>query len=103
MHRKHKINAQVRSVFIGLITAELIAFAVSASADATGVTFPLQCRHCEDPRCIQACMSGAMSKDSGSGLVANDPDRCVGCWMCDYSKDTRKKYLTNLQFAEEGK
>lgn len=27
MHRKQKINAQVRSVFIGLITAELIAFA----------------------------------------------------------------------------
>ncbi|PKM82700.1 MAG: 4Fe-4S ferredoxin [Firmicutes bacterium HGW-Firmicutes-14] len=47
-----------------------------------GISFPLQCRHCEDPRCVSACMSGAMYTDDQTGLVANNPDKCVGCWMC---------------------
>lgn len=47
-----------------------------------GVSFPLQCRQCEDPKCVRACMSGAMYRDVLSGLVTNNPDRCVGCWMC---------------------
>lgn len=47
-----------------------------------GLSFPLQCRQCEEARCVQACMSGAMYKDDSTGLVLNNPDRCVGCWMC---------------------
>ncbi len=47
-----------------------------------GVSFPLQCRQCDDARCVRACMSGAMYKDASSGLVSNNPDKCVGCWMC---------------------
>jgi len=46
-----------------------------------GFNLPLQCRQCEEPKCVQACMSGAMRKEV-SGLVSNDPDKCVGCWMC---------------------
>ena len=45
-------------------------------------TFPLQCRHCEEPYCIDACISGAVSKDPETGLVLLDEDKCVGCWMC---------------------
>ncbi|MCK4245191.1 MAG: 4Fe-4S dicluster domain-containing protein [Candidatus Omnitrophica bacterium] len=45
-------------------------------------TFPLQCRHCEEPYCIDACISGAVSKDPETGLVILDEDKCVGCWMC---------------------
>lgn len=47
-----------------------------------GLSFPLQCRQCEEARCVQACMSGAMYRDEETGLVSNNPDRCVGCWMC---------------------
>ena len=46
-----------------------------------GFSLPVQCRHCEDAKCIQACMSGAMQKDT-SGAVTNNPEKCVGCWMC---------------------
>ncbi|MBU7005374.1 4Fe-4S dicluster domain-containing protein [Phosphitispora fastidiosa] len=46
------------------------------------ITFPLQCRHCEDARCIDACMSGAMFRDAETQTVQVNPDRCVGCWMC---------------------
>lgn len=46
------------------------------------VSFALQCRHCEDAPCIEACITGAMHRDDQTGAVLCDTDRCVGCWMC---------------------
>ena len=46
------------------------------------VSFALQCRHCDDTPCIEACMTGAMHRDPNAGAVLCDPERCVGCWMC---------------------
>lgn len=45
-------------------------------------SFALQCRHCEDAPCLEACMTGAMHRDSKTGAVICDEERCVGCWMC---------------------
>ena len=45
-------------------------------------SFALQCRHCEEAACIDACMTGAMHRDPKTGAVVSDPDKCVGCWMC---------------------
>jgi len=45
------------------------------------VSFAVQCRHCEDAPCLDACISGAMHR-SEEGAVQCDEDRCVGCWMC---------------------
>jgi len=46
------------------------------------VSFALQCRHCDDAPCIEACIAGAMYRDPGTGAVLCDEDRCVGCWSC---------------------
>ncbi len=46
------------------------------------VSFALQCRHCEQASCIEACMTGAMHRAPETGAVLCDTDRCVGCWMC---------------------
>jgi len=46
------------------------------------VTFALQCRHCEDAPCLDACMTGAMYRDKKTGAVLCNEDKCVGCWMC---------------------
>ena len=43
---------------------------------------PISCRHCDEPRCVMACMSGCLKKDKKTGLVLLDKDKCVGCWMC---------------------
>lgn len=45
---------------------------------------PLVCRHCEEPACVKACMTGAMRKDERTGIVLNEfnAQKCVGCWMC---------------------
>ena len=45
-------------------------------------SFALQCRHCDEAPCVEACMSGAMHRDPQTGAVLCDQDRCVGCWMC---------------------
>jgi len=43
--------------------------------------YALRCRHCEYPRCVDACITGALSKTE-NGVVIHDADKCVGCWMC---------------------
>lgn len=42
----------------------------------------LQCRHCEDPLCAQACISGGISRHVETGEIVNDPGKCVACWSC---------------------
>jgi len=44
--------------------------------------FPLQCRHCNEPKCVQACMTGALFQNEEKGLVMQEKEKCVGCWMC---------------------
>lgn len=46
------------------------------------LSFAMQCRHCEDARCLEACITGAMRRDEETGAVLCDEARCVGCWMC---------------------
>lgn len=43
---------------------------------------PIQCRHCEDPTCLFACITGAMHRDPKTGMVLVDYEKCVGCWTC---------------------
>ncbi len=45
-------------------------------------TLAVQCRHCEDPPCAEACVTDAIVKDEKTGLVTIDEDLCVGCWSC---------------------
>ena len=46
------------------------------------VSFALQCRHCREPLCAYACLTGAMQRDEQTGMVAFEPERCIGCWTC---------------------
>lgn len=46
-----------------------------------GTPIPVRCRHCEDPKCVSACMAGALEK-AEDGTVVHNEDKCVGCWMC---------------------
>jgi len=45
-------------------------------------SFAIQCRHCSDAPCVEACISGAMVKNENTGVVTCDEEKCVGCWMC---------------------
>ena len=43
---------------------------------------PISCQHCENPSCVKVCPVGATYKDSETGVVRQDYDKCIGCRMC---------------------
>lgn len=69
--------------------------------DSEGGVAPIFCRHCDEPECVAACMSGAMTKDSSTGIVKYNKDKCASCFMCVMScpfgvlkaDDTNKKVI----------
>jgi len=48
----------------------------------------LACNHCDNPKCVEACPSGAMHKNPDTGIVSVNQNRCIGCryctWACPY-------------------
>lgn len=48
-----------------------------------GYHISLGCNHCMNPACVEACPSGAMSKDAETGIVSVDQDVCIGCRSCE--------------------
>ncbi|MCP3664813.1 MAG: 4Fe-4S dicluster domain-containing protein [Gammaproteobacteria bacterium] len=49
---------------------------------AAGYSYPLNCNHCENASCMNACPTGAMSRDPNTNSVYVVTDKCIGCWMC---------------------
>ena len=45
------------------------------------VSFALQCRHCEEPACAQACLTQAL-RQGDDGIVRYNPDYCMACYTC---------------------
>lgn len=42
----------------------------------------VNCRHCADPACVKACITGAMTKDKKTGIVSVNEEKCIGCMTC---------------------
>jgi anaerobic carbon-monoxide dehydrogenase iron sulfur subunit len=42
----------------------------------------IQCRHCEEPACALACISGGIRKNEQTGDIIANLGKCVGCWSC---------------------
>ena len=61
-----------------------------SSVDTSAGTFPntqlswqpISCQHCENPACTKVCPVGATFKDTETGIVRQDYDKCIGCRMC---------------------
>jgi len=55
--------------------------------DVWAYSLSISCNHCAEPICLEVCPSSAYAKLE-SGVVAHDPDRCLGCgscaWACPY-------------------
>lgn len=44
--------------------------------------FAIQCIQCEQPECVESCLTGAIHKDLKTGVVIINKDKCIGCWTC---------------------
>jgi carbon-monoxide dehydrogenase iron sulfur subunit len=44
------------------------------------VSFAVSCRHCEEPLCVKACITGALHIENG--IICTDKEKCVGCYTC---------------------
>ncbi|MCX7896774.1 MAG: hydrogenase 2 operon protein HybA [Rhodocyclaceae bacterium] len=55
-------------------------------AEQNGYAFmKTSCMHCADPSCVSACPVSAMTKDPVTGIVAYNPDQCIGCRYCVFA------------------
>lgn len=55
----------------GTVTGDVICYHIS-----------MACNHCEDPACTKVCPTTAMHKDSDTGIVSVDSEKCIGCGYC---------------------
>lgn len=46
------------------------------------ISLAVNCRHCDEPYCAWACVTGALIKDPVTGIVNYQPEKCIGCWIC---------------------
>jgi carbon-monoxide dehydrogenase iron sulfur subunit len=46
------------------------------------VSLSVRCQQCDEAPCVQACLTGALTRDPVSLLVRVDEKRCIGCWTC---------------------
>lgn len=42
----------------------------------------MQCRHCDEPQCVKACITKSLYKDVVTNGVLHDENKCIGCFMC---------------------
>lgn len=75
-------NPEGKSVYDLRLSSPANAVYNNVLPDAAGKPVPVFCRHCDDPDCVRACMSGAMSKDPVTGTVRYDQEQCASCYMC---------------------
>lgn len=47
--------------------------------------FAHACMHCEDPVCMIGCPTGAIARNQDNGVIAINPETCIGCATCSQS------------------
>lgn len=47
--------------------------------------FTHACMHCTDPVCMIGCPTGAIHRNQDTGVIAINPDTCIGCKTCSES------------------
>ena len=52
------------------------------TSDAFAYHVSLGCQHCAMPACMAKCPQGAITKDTETGLVAIDQEKCTGAGVC---------------------
>lgn len=65
--------------------------------DLTRTFIPYNCMHCENPPCVDVCVSRATYKDQENGLVLVDQEACIGCGYCVEACPYDARYLDSAR------
>jgi carbon-monoxide dehydrogenase iron sulfur subunit len=72
------------------------------------ISLSVRCQHCEDAPCVNACITGALSRDPLTSLVNVDEERCIGCGTCALvcplgvpKLDTAQKKMVKCDLCQE--
>lgn len=60
----------------------------------------VQCQHCENPKCVEVCPTGASHK-TDNGTIQVDKDKCIGCQFCVMACPYGVRYLNEEQGVVE--
>jgi len=53
-----------------------------AKNEHRGLDFPITCRMCARPMCVEVCPTDALARDPADRHIMVDDDECVGCGLC---------------------
>jgi anaerobic dimethyl sulfoxide reductase subunit B (iron-sulfur subunit) len=82
---KHELAPEVRWRKVVTVEGGEWELCYGLFVDRTCTYFvSLACMHCARPICVEACPTKAMAKGE-DGIVAVDPDRCIGCRYCEWA------------------
>lgn len=46
------------------------------------ISLSVRCQHCDGAPCVQACLTGALTRHPESSMVAVNEEQCIGCATC---------------------
>jgi len=73
---------------VGTLFRQVKTFEIGSFPTPGAYHFSSTCNHCENPKCVAGCPTGAMHKLE-DGTVGHNKERCIGCryctWNCPYS------------------
>jgi Fe-S-cluster-containing dehydrogenase component/DMSO reductase anchor subunit len=71
------------------------------------INLSLACNHCEKPICMTGCPASAYSRESSTGAILIDENKCIGCrycqWNCPYDApkfDIDKKIILKCNLCQ---
>ncbi|WP_350453990.1 4Fe-4S dicluster domain-containing protein [Slackia heliotrinireducens] len=70
------------NLMVGQLYRKVTTYQTGSYPNASVYHFAATCNHCENPACVANCPTGAMYKDSETGLVLHNDDACIGCSTC---------------------
>ena len=72
---------------VGILFRKVLTFETGAFPRPGLYHFSGACYHCENPKCVEGCPTGAMHI-AEDGTVQHDIEKCIGCrycvWNCPY-------------------
>jgi Fe-S-cluster-containing dehydrogenase component len=87
----------------------VITFNSDVNLSLPVINLSLACNHCETAACLEGCPTSAFSRDSTTGSIILNEEKCIGCkyclWNCPYDApkyDREKRVIGKCNLCYTG-